>query len=152
MIKSIIAFILIGLVMACAPSDRNDAVTPAKPIDYTVGLTGKFPVTFYLDAGNAMNLPQGETTGEFEISKVDSVTIFIRTTVYFKATNWSVQYSGNYVLKPSAADPKQFTLIADTSTLSTYSQSITGTISLTGLEQQFINPYGIIIQFKGKRN
>lgn len=141
-----------SLVMACAPSDRDNAVTPAKPIDYTVGLTGKYPVTFYLDAGNSMNLPQGETTGEFEISKTDSVTIFIKTTVYFKASHYSAQYSGNYVLKPSATDPKKFILIADISRLSTYSKEATGTISSTGLEQQFINSYGIVTQFKGQRN
>lgn len=150
MIKSILAFILTGLVMACAPSDRTDAVTPAKLIDYTVGLVGKYPVTFYLDAGNSMDLPQEKTTGEFEVSKIDSVTIFIRTTVFFKAPNYSVQYEGKYELKPSAADPKQFTLIVVPASLNTPSQA-TGIISPTGLEQQFIGPYGIVTQFKGKR-
>lgn len=151
MIKAIIALLFTGLVIACAPSDRNDAITPAKPIDYTVGLTGKYPVTFFLDAGNSMNLPQGETTGEFEISKIDSVTIFIRTTVYFKASKYSAQYAGNYGLKPSAADPEQFTLVADTAHQSTSNHQITGTISPKGIKQQFVGPYGIITQFKGKR-
>ncbi|SFF30564.1 hypothetical protein [Spirosoma endophyticum] len=151
MIKSFIAFLLTGLVMACASSDRDDAVIPAKPIDYTVGLVGKYPVTFLRDAGRSMDLPQGETTGEFEVSKVDSVTIFIRTTVEFKASHYSYRLSGKYGLKPSPADPKQFTLLVITSSLSSPSQA-TGTISPTEIEQQFVGSYeGDITQFKGKR-
>lgn len=121
-------------VLSCKKTETPDP-------DYTSGLTGAYPVTYYREGTQFVNLPSASGSGVFDITKVDLTHVSAKLTMTYGGK--STVYSTNtFELKPA---PTTGTFLASINGTSV------GSISPTAIDVSAVSPDGTVTQIKANR-
>lgn len=122
--------------MIAACSQREEAVNP----DFASTVAGTYPMTYYREGSQSVNLPSNGMSGKFDIKRIDMTHIHMTLTLM-------------YDIKPEVNEVESLELKRkDKSTFEIYyGLQLVGTISPTEIEVFDISPDGTEIQIRGKR-
>lgn len=135
LISGIVSATLILSLNGCQKKD--EVLNP----DFTVGLTGTYPINYYSEGTQSINLPSGGISGKFEVSRIDMTHITMKMTLIYGPNDTDVENLENLELKRIAENT--FSVQEGTSSY--------GKITPTDIALKDTAPNGTVTEIKAKR-